>query len=85
VALAEQMEERHAWVVAGAAELDLGTEVGLDDQARWFSEAVAAFAAALGKPPPVLPGRLPAGRYSAGTVRDVAGAGSAGGAWAGRW
>ena len=59
-ALAGQLEERHAWVVSGAAELDLGTEGGPDDQVRWFGEAVAAFAAALGKSPPVLPERFPA-------------------------
>ena len=58
-ALAEQLEERHAWVVSGAAELDLGTEGGPDDQGRWFGEAVAAFAAALGKTPPILPKRFP--------------------------
>ena len=33
-ALAQQLEERHAWVVSGAAELDLGTEGGPDDQVR---------------------------------------------------
>ena len=60
-ALAEQLEERHAWVVSGAAVLDLGTEGGPDDQVRWFGEAVAAFAAVLGKPPPILPERFPAG------------------------
>ena len=66
-ALARQLEERHAWVVSAAAELDLGTEGGPDDQVRWFGEAVAAFAAALGKTPPVLPETVPwqaAGRRS---------------------
>ena len=61
-ALAGKLEERHAWVVSGAAELDLVTEGGPDDQVRWFGEAVAAFAAALGKPPPVLRGTVPGGR-----------------------
>ena len=59
-ALAGQLEERHAWVVSGAAELDLGIEGSADDQVRWFGEAVAAFAAVLGKSPPVLPERFPA-------------------------
>jgi tetratricopeptide (TPR) repeat protein len=63
--LAEQLEERHAWVVLGAMELDLGTEGGLDDQVRWFGEAVVAFAAALGKTPPVLPERFPVGGMAA--------------------
>jgi len=57
-ALAARLDERHAWVAAGAAELNLGTEGDPSDQARWFSEAVAAFAVALDKPPPVLPERL---------------------------
>ena len=59
-ALVRQLEERHAWVVSGAAELELGPVGNPGDQARWLGEAVAAFAVALGKPLPVLPERLPA-------------------------
>ena len=57
-ALVKQLEEQHAWVVSGTAELELGPAGGPNDQARWFDEAVAAFAKALDKPQPVLPERL---------------------------
>ena len=62
-ALMGQLEERHGWIVSGAAELDLGTEGGQDDQIRWFGEAVTAFAATLnvparpGRAVPARPGR----------------------------
>ena len=47
-------------MVSGAPELELGAEGGPGDQVRWFGEAVAAFAKALGKPMPVLSERFPA-------------------------
>ena len=60
-ALAARLEERHAWLAAGAAELDLGPEGGQEDWTRWFGEAVRAFAEALGIPVPTLPNRFSPG------------------------
>jgi tetratricopeptide (TPR) repeat protein len=60
-ALAARLEERHAGIATGAAELDLGPEGGQEDWTRWFSEAVRAFAGALGMPVPALPERFPPG------------------------
>lgn len=60
-ALAPKLDERHAWVITRAAQLNLGIEHSSDDEVRWFNEAMAAFATALHKKFPVLPHRSPAG------------------------
>ena len=64
-ALTRQLEERHGWIASGAAELDLGTEGGQDDQIRWFAEAVSAFVATLNVPVPILAERFPLGQDGA--------------------
>jgi tetratricopeptide (TPR) repeat protein len=51
-ALARRLEERHAWVASEAETLELEAAGGPDDWARWYEEAVAAFAAALKRPVP---------------------------------
>ena len=60
-ALAPKLDERHAWVITRAAQLNLGIIGSSDDEVRWFDEAMAAFATALHKRFPVLPHRFPAG------------------------
>lgn len=60
-ALGRRLEERHAWIAAGAVTLELEAAGGPDDWERWYAEAVAAFAAALGPPVPAVPGRFPRG------------------------
>jgi hypothetical protein len=64
-ALVRRLEERHAWIAAAAASLELEAEGGPDDWARWYGEAVAAFAAALGRGVPPAPGRFPQGATAA--------------------
>jgi hypothetical protein len=49
-ALAHRMEERDTWVAAEAEILELEAAGGPDDWARWYGEAVTAFADALGHP-----------------------------------
>jgi tetratricopeptide (TPR) repeat protein len=55
------LEERHAEIVSGALARELSPAGGIDDQARWFDEAIRAFAKALGVTPPALPGHISAG------------------------
>ena len=45
--LASRLEGRHAWIATEAPEADLRPEGSLEDRARWFGEAVTAFAATL--------------------------------------
>jgi len=52
--LVSRLAERHATTASGAAALELEPEGGQDDRARWFAEAVDAFAAALRRPAPPL-------------------------------
>jgi hypothetical protein len=58
-ALGLRLEERHAWTVADAPDLELEAAGGPDDWGRWYGEAVAAFAAALRRPVPAVPDRFP--------------------------
>ena len=60
--LALQVEDRHDWIIARAAKLELQPDGGPEDQARWFGEAVTAFAADRGVPVPALPDTFRAGR-----------------------
>jgi tetratricopeptide (TPR) repeat protein len=59
--LKKLLEERHTWIASGALTLELAPEGGEDDRARWFGEAVRAFATALGKTVPSLPEVFPQG------------------------
>ncbi len=61
LALAKRLEPRHAWVVTRAAALELTPEGGGEDRARWYGEAVDAFARVLDEARPAVPEVLPAG------------------------
>jgi tetratricopeptide (TPR) repeat protein len=52
--LLTRLEERHAGIVSGAPVIEMKPEGGADDRARWFGEAMHAFAKALGRPVPAL-------------------------------
>ena len=54
-ALASQLPDHHDQIVTGARALELEPHGAPEDQERWFGQAVAAFAAALGVPAPKLP------------------------------
>jgi tetratricopeptide (TPR) repeat protein len=64
--LAARLPERHAWIAAEAPQIELRLEGSHDDRARWFTEAVAAFAAALQAQVPVV-----AERFRPGRLEDV--------------
>ena len=64
-ALGQRLEERHAWIAAGAVTLELEDTGAPDDWERWYGEAVAAFAAALGRPAPAVPGHFAHGPETA--------------------
>jgi tetratricopeptide (TPR) repeat protein len=71
--LAARVSERHAEIVSGAPALELAPAGGADDQARWFDEAVRAFARHLEVTAPVAPGHIsagPAGHASRAPVRE---------------
>jgi tetratricopeptide (TPR) repeat protein len=58
--LEQRLAEHHGWIAADAVDLELGAAGGPDDWNRWYGEAVAAFAAALGEPAPDIPERFQA-------------------------
>ena len=56
--LAAALDDRSRGMLDGVRELPLGTFGGADDRARWFTEAVRAYARARQVPPPDLPAHL---------------------------
>jgi tetratricopeptide (TPR) repeat protein len=57
--LVTRLEERHAWIASQALRVGLVPEGGPDDRTRWFGQAVAELAKALGQPVPALPEAFP--------------------------
>jgi tetratricopeptide (TPR) repeat protein len=64
--LAPVLDDRSRGMLSGVRELPLGSFGGADDRARWFGEAVRAYATARQTPPPDLPGHL------SGSITDPA-------------
>ena len=56
--LAAALDDRSRGMLDGVRELPLGPFGGADDRARWFTEAVRAYARARQVPPPDLPAHL---------------------------
>jgi hypothetical protein len=56
--LAATLDDRSRGILEGVDELQLGPFGGADDRARWFAEAVRAYARARQVPPPDLPAHL---------------------------
>ncbi len=56
--MAPELKDRHRGLIDGIRELPLGRFGGADDRARWFGEAVRAYAKARQVPPPDLPAHL---------------------------
>jgi tetratricopeptide (TPR) repeat protein len=63
--LLTSVEERHAKIVSGAPVIEVMPIGGADDRARWFGEAVHAFATVLARPEPALAEVFPQGRAEA--------------------
>ena len=59
--MADDLEERHRWVLDNARLLRCRVFGSPDDHARWFAEAVRAYAAARNTPPPDLPAAISRG------------------------
>ncbi len=61
--LERALPDRPRQVLAGTLELTVGTFGGSEDYARWFSEAIIAYARAARTPPPDLPPRASGWTY----------------------
>jgi tetratricopeptide (TPR) repeat protein len=56
--LARKLDDRSRGILDRVPELPLGPKGGADDRARWYGEAIKAYAKARHVPPPDLPARL---------------------------
>lgn len=61
--LERKLPDRYRSILAGVQERPIGPFGNVDDHARWFGEAVRAYARALRTPPPDLPGSVSAGSF----------------------